>query len=412
MLSFAEIGAGGDAVARRRRHRRPGRARVRSCRARRRPCGWRWSSSSCPSSRTWSAQLRRAARGSTQHGHGAMTMDLTRIERPARRRLVDPQRRRDRLPAHLGDRPLQLSLHLLHARGRRRPRRARATCSPSRRSSRSCACFAGLGVRRVRLTGGEPTVRARSARRSCGCCARSPGLDEICAVHQRPPPAPSWRRRCARRASIGSTSASTRSTPSTFARITRRGDLARVLAGHRGGARGRLRGHQAQHRRGQGLQRRRAGARSATSPGRAAWSRASSSRCRWPAAQLYVPGALLSARARSARWSRRAFPAARLVADDGGAARGRRTGALPAARRGRARWAARAASGSSRPMTEHFCDACNRVRLSATGALHACLATTTPSTCAAPLRAGGEPAVDRRDPRRAGGKRDGHDVPA
>ena len=42
-------------------------------------------------------------------------------------------------------------------------------------------------------------------------------------------------------------------------------------------------------------------------------------------------------------------------------------------------------------MTEHFCDTCNRVRLSASGALHACL--------------GYDDAVDLRDALRAGGER-------
>jgi cyclic pyranopterin phosphate synthase len=59
-------------------------------------------------------------------------------------------------------------------------------------------------------------------------------------------------------------------------------------------------------------------------------------------------------------------------------------------------------------MTEHFCDTCNRVRLSATGALHACLAYDDAVDLRGPLRAGGEPAVIAAIRRAVSGKRDGH----
>ena len=44
-------------------------------------------------------------------------------------------------------------------------------------------------------------------------------------------------------------------------------------------------------------------------------------------------------------------------------------------------------------MTEHFCDTCNRVRLSASGALHTCLAHDDTTDLRAALHAGGEQAV-------------------
>ena len=63
--------------------------------------------------------------------------------------------------------PLQLPLPLLHAaRGLRRRLRvpaARRDPDASRRSRGSRACSRGIGVRKVRLTGGEPLLRARSA---------------------------------------------------------------------------------------------------------------------------------------------------------------------------------------------------------------------------------------------------------
>ena len=60
------------------------------------------------------------------------------------------------------------------------------------------------------------------------------------------------------------------------------------------------------------------------------------------------------------------------------------------------------------PMTEHFCDSCNRVRLSATGALHPCLADDGAVDLRGPLRAGGERMVIAAIGAAVAGKRDGH----
>ena len=60
--------------------------------------------------------------------------------------------------------------------------------------------FVGLGVRRVRLTGGEPTVR-RDLPRWCACCARS-RASTTSRCRRTGTCCRSWRRRCARRASI------------------------------------------------------------------------------------------------------------------------------------------------------------------------------------------------------------------
>ena len=68
-------------------------------------------------------------------------------------------------PAHLGHRPLQLPLPVLHARrDLRRPLRVPAQAGDplaSRRSSGSRASSWRLGVRKLRITGGEPLVRAQ-----------------------------------------------------------------------------------------------------------------------------------------------------------------------------------------------------------------------------------------------------------
>jgi cyclic pyranopterin phosphate synthase len=60
-------------------------------------------------------------------------------------------------------------------------------------------------------------------------------------------------------------------------------------------------------------------------------------------------------------------------------------------------------------MTEHFCDGCNRARLSSTGALHACLAHDDAVDLRAPLREGGQAAVIDAVTRALAQKRDGHE---
>jgi cyclic pyranopterin phosphate synthase len=59
-------------------------------------------------------------------------------------------------------------------------------------------------------------------------------------------------------------------------------------------------------------------------------------------------------------------------------------------------------------MTEHFCDTCNRVRLSSTGALHTCLAYDDAVDLRGLLRCEGEDAVVAAIRQAVLGKRDGH----
>lgn len=62
------------------------------------------------------------------------------------------------------------------------------------------------------------------------------------------------------------------------------------------------------------------------------------------------------------------------------------------------------------PMTEHFCDSCNRLRLSATGALHACLGHDDAISLRDILRAGGsDDDVRAAIGASVGGKRAGHE---
>ena len=122
--------------------------------------------------------------------------------------------------------------------------------------------------------------------------------------------------------------------------------------------------------------------------------------------RLFVPGELLPA-AEIRRRVATAFEAA-VVVDDGGDARGPgparyfRLAGGPAAEGPPRRF------GIISPMTEHFCATCNRMRLSATGALHACLAYDDAVDLRAPLRAGAE-AVVRAIRQTLAGKRPGHE---
>jgi organic radical activating enzyme len=96
---------------------------------------------------------------------------------------------------------MQLPLHLLLARGGCRHARRQDILS-FEEIVRLVACFTRLGVRRLRLTGGEPTVRRDL-----------PALVEMLrgwsrhrrsgAVDERAPCWRDWRRRCAAPASIG-----------------------------------------------------------------------------------------------------------------------------------------------------------------------------------------------------------------
>jgi cyclic pyranopterin phosphate synthase len=65
-------------------------------------------------------------------------------------------------------------------------------------------------------------------------------------------------------------------------------------------------------------------------------------------------------------------------------------------------------------MSEHFCDTCNRLRLTSTGELHACLAWDDAHNLREILRAGRSPGETERALRAAiaaavAGKREGHE---
>jgi cyclic pyranopterin phosphate synthase len=247
-------------------------------------------------------------------------------------------------------------------------------------------CFVAVGLRRLRITGGEPTVR----RDLVGLVARLgalSGLEEIALStngHLLAELAAPLRAAGVRRLNVSVDTLDA----AKFRVITGRGDLARVRAGIEAARAARFEVIKINTVAVKGFNDGEVGALCDY-----AWSRGLVPRFieQMPMAggELYVPGELLAADEIRALVAA-AFPGSALVTDDGGAARG----AGPARY-----WRLDGPSAGGEPrrvgiisaMTEHFCAACNRVRLSSAGALHACL--------------GYDDAVDLRDALRVGGAR-------
>ena len=118
----------------------------------------------------------------------------------ARRAAAGRPRPADLRPAGLRHRPLQLPLPVLHAG--RGPALAGPQRDPhaSRRSSGSSALLAAMGVRDVRLTGGEPLVRRELPEAGRDARPRSTGLARPVADDQRLPARGDGRRAGRRRA--------------------------------------------------------------------------------------------------------------------------------------------------------------------------------------------------------------------
>jgi cyclic pyranopterin phosphate synthase len=265
-------------------------------------------------------------------------------------------------------------------------------------------CFVAVGVRRVRLTGGEPTVR-----RDLPLLARMvrdiPGLSELALStngHLLPELAGPLRAAGVDRLNISVDTLDA----GKFRRITGRGELDRVLAGIEAARREGFAAIKLNTVAIKGFNDDELGAVCDW-----AWTRGITPRFieQMPMAggQTYLPGELLSA-AEIRGAIAAAHPGTSVVGDDGGAARGA----------GPARYFRLSGAGGEgtaprrfgivSPMTEHFCDTCNRVRLSAAGALHACLAFDDAVDLRGPLRAGGEAAVLAAIRRAVLAKREGH----
>ncbi len=258
--------------------------------------------------------------------------------------------------------------------------------------------FVSLGVRRLRLTGGEPTVR-----RELPTLARKlralPGVEELSLStngHLLEELAGPLRAAGVDRLNVSLDSLDAEK----FRRITGRGDLLRVLAGL-----------DAARAAGFAIKLNTVAVKGFNDGELAAicayaWQRGFIPRfielMPMAAGQTWVPGELLAAA--EIRAVIAAQLGARVVADVAGAV----PGGGPA-RPYRLEGDEARRFGIIAPMTEHFCDTCNRVRLSATGALHACLAHDDAIDLRGPLRAGGADAVVDAVRRALATKRDGHE---
>lgn len=257
--------------------------------------------------------------------------------------------------------------------------------------------FAGLGVRRLRLTGGEPTVRKDMAL-LVARLAVVPGIDEVVMTTNGHILADlAGRLRAAGMAEVN-VSLDTLD-PDRFRALTRRGDLARVVAGI-----------DAALAAGMKVKLNAVALRGFNEGELAAictfaWERGVVPRFieHMPMSDglVYSPGRHVGA----AEIRQRIGEAlgAEVVPDPSGAG-------LP---RGPARYFTVAPGrrfGIISAMSEHFCDTCNRLRLTSTGQLHACLAWDDATDLRGPLRAGASDGdlcalIDQA----VGGKRAGHE---
>jgi cyclic pyranopterin phosphate synthase len=259
--------------------------------------------------------------------------------------------------------------------------------------------FATLGVRRVRLTGGEPTVR-KDVEVLVARLARVPGIDQVVMttnghrlIELAEPLA---------RAGLAQLNVSVDSLDADrFHAITRRGDLPRVLAGIEAARAAGIAPIKLNVVALRGFNDDELGAICVH-----AWERGLTPRfIEWmpmSSGELYAPGSMLPAAEIRARVE--AHLGEPLVPD---VAPGGASASLGPSRYWRS---SRGVLGIISAMSEHFCDTCNRVRLSAVGELHTCLAHDDAVDLRTILRGGGVDGDVERAVRDAlGVKRVGHE---
>jgi len=256
---------------------------------------------------------------------------------------------------------------------------------------RIATVFAGLGVRKIRLTGGEPTVR-KGIVELVGRIARVPGIEQVVMTtngHLLAELAQPLRD-----AGLSGVNVSLDTLDADrFARVTGRGDLSRVLAGIdaavAAGLRVKTNAVALEEINGDEI----------AALVRDAWARGAE-----PRFIEHMPmsdGALYDGHGISAATIRRALEDAFGSLDD---AEGNRDG-------GPARYwqVAGKRVGIISAMTEHFCDDCNRLRLTATGDLHACLGHDDATSLRELVRGGGsDEELVRVISAAVSGKRAGH----
>ena len=270
------------------------------------------------------------------------------------------------------------------------------------------AAFARWGVRRVRLTGGEPTLRRGLPwlveRLSALPTDDGGRLQVVMTTNGHTLAALAAPLKEAGLSAITVSIDSLR--PERFATITRRGDLAQVIAGIEAA---RAAGFSA---RDGGLKINTvaiAGFNDDELGAIATWAFARDIVPRFielmpmSGGELYAPGRMLPAADIRARIA--ADLGAALVPDSGEGVRG--SGPASYVRVQSGPWAGRRI-GTIAAMTENFCEGCNRLRISATGQLHACLARDDTGDLRAALRSGAPSRVEEVVRAALGTKRDGH----
>ena len=281
---------------------------------------------------------------------------------------------------------------------------------------RLVTCFARLGVRRVRLTGGEPTVRGDLP--ALAAMIRAiPGIEDLALstnAHRLAELAAPLRAAGVDRLNVSLDSLD----PERFARITRGGSLVHVRAGIEAARVAGFRSIKINAVAVRGFNDDEIAALCAY-----AWERDLLPRFieQMPMSDgaLYVPGTFLGSREiraliAAAHPGTRIAPVAPSRALGAGPARYFRL--EPAHNAGGAAGEGAGPGGGNAPprfgiisaVTEHFCDTCNRVRLAADGALHTCLGYDDATDLRAILQDRGEDAVVDAIRAAVAGKRDGH----
>lgn len=316
--------------------------------------------------------------------------------------LVDPQARRvEYLRVSLSDR---CNYRCTYCMPEEVSHGARSAILSLEEVARLCAAFARWGVRRVRLTGGEPTIRkglldliasltqipiVGGGRLEVVTTTNGERLAELAA-----PMAQAGLR--------GITVSVDSLVPARFARITRRGTLDRVVAGIEAAAAAglgpvklntvALRGFNDDE---------------LADIARFAWAGGHVPRfielMPMSSGELYAPGDLLPAAEIRDRIARDV--GGRAVPDDGVGVRGAGPATYHRIEGGRhdgRRF------GTIAAMTENFCASCNRLRVSASGQLHACLARDESGDLRAALRSGDDGALERAVRTVMGNKQDRH----
>ena len=261
---------------------------------------------------------------------------------------------------------------------------------------RLCSAFIARGVRKLRLTGGEPLVRRNvmSLVRSLSRHLKSGALDELTLTTN----GSQLARFAGELAECGvrriNVSLDTLD-PAKFRAITRWGDLDKVLAGIEAA---KPAGPRRQDQRGRTKERQRRGNPGADRVGARPRHGADADRGDADGRNRRRPHRPVRAAVDGARASRAALHADRAADNTGGPARYVRV----AETGGRL--------GFITPMTHNFCEACNRVRITCTGTLHTCLGQEDATDLRRPLRASADDALlERAIDRAIGPKPKGHD---